>query len=163
MDTNSHSLRSLASPSVEKSGRGFTLLEVVVAIGLLAVAALPIAAALGAAIQYSGAAATARLALSEAEAVADSISGNAFYPPGWRDVGNAGSDHLPGTADDGSGGGHDGGPPCRRRITSRSSGGVEWLWIEVDCGASVRGAAASSAGSRPGGKLGEMVRLVVAR
>ena len=164
MDANSHLARTSQRIA---AARGFTLLEVVVAMGLLAIAALPIAAALGAAVQYSGAAAAARLALTEAEAVADSISRSVVYPPGWRDVGDAGTDHLPGTADDGSGvgndGGHDGGPPCRRRITTRSSGGVEWLWIEVDCGSSVLGGAASSDESRPGGKLGEKVRLVTAR
>jgi len=168
VDANSHLARTSQRIA---AARGFTLLEVVVAMGLLAIAALPIAAALGAAVQYSGAAAAARVALTEAEAVADSINRSVVYPPGWRDVGDAGTDHLPGTADDGSGvgheggheGGHDGGPPCRRRITTRSSGGVEWLWIEVDCGSSVRGGAASSDESRPGGKLGEKVRLVTAR
>ena len=164
MDVNSNSAR--ASQRIAAT-RGFTLLEVVVAMGLLAIAALPIAAALGAAVKYSGAAAVARLALTEAEAVASSVNRSALYPPGWKDVGDPGADHLPGTADDVGGigydGGREGGPPCRRRITLRSSGGVEWLWIEVDCGSSVGGAAASSDESRPGGKLGEMVRLVTAR
>jgi prepilin-type N-terminal cleavage/methylation domain-containing protein len=156
-------LRSLASRSVENSGRGFTLLEVVVAMGLLAIAALPIAAALGAAVQYSGAAAAARRALTDAEAVANSVTRSVVYPSGWRDVGDAGSDHLPGTADDGSGVGQNAGPSCRRRITPRLSGGVEWLWVEVDCGSSVSGAAAGSDESRAGGKLGKKVRLVTAR
>ena len=143
--------------------RGFTLLEVIVAIGLLAVAALAIAGALGAAVQYSGAAAAARLALVEAEAVADTASSSALYPSGWRNVGDAGPDNLPGTADDGGGVGHDGAARCLRRITPRSSGGVEWLWIEVDCGSSARSAAESSATSRPGGKLGGSVQVVTAR
>ena len=159
MDVNSNLARTSQRIA---AARGFTLLEVVVAIGLLAVVALAIAAALGAAVQYSGAAAMARLALTEAEAVADSISRGAFYPPGWREVGDAGSDLLPGTADDGSGAGGNSGSRCRRRVTSRSSGGVEWLWIEVACGPSVNGAG-SSRGSRPGGKLGEKIRLVTAR
>lgn len=145
------------------SRRGFTLLEVVIAMGLLAVAALAIAAILGAAVQYSGAAAAARFALTEAEAVSDSVSRHAVYPPGWRDVGDPGIDHLPGTADDGSGGGPNSGPPCRRRITPVSSGGVEWLWIEVDCGSSAGGGVASAVAARPGGKLGKMVRLVTVR
>lgn len=145
------------------SDRGFTLLEVVVAIGLFAVAALAIASTLGAAIHYSGAAAAARRALAEAEAVADSISRAAFYPAGWRDVGDAGIDHLPGTSDDGSGLGKNDGPPCRRQVTSRSIGDVEWLWIEVDCGSSFSGAAEGTAGARGGGKLGKKVRLVAAR
>jgi prepilin-type N-terminal cleavage/methylation domain-containing protein len=143
--------------------RGFTLLEVVVAMGVLAVAALPIAAALGAAVQYSGAAAAARLALVEAEAVADSASRGTFYPPGWHDVGDPGSDHLPGTADDGSGAVDDSGMRCRRRITLRSDGSVEWLWIEVDCGSSMSAVAASSDSAQAGGKLGQSVRLVAAR
>jgi len=162
MDASFH-LRLLASGSVEESGRGFTLLEVVVAMGLLAIAALPIAAALGAAVQYSGAAVAARRALTEAEAVANSASRSVVYPSGWRDVGDAGSDHLPGTADDGSGAGQISGSSCRRRITPRLSDGVEWLWIEVDCGSSASGARAGSDESRAGGKLGEKVRLVTAR
>lgn len=143
--------------------RGFTLLEVLVALGLLAVGALAIAAALGAAAQYSGAAAAARLALTEAEAVANSVSMNALYPPGWRDVGDPGADHLPGTADDGISLGQSAGPPCRRRITLAASGGVEWLWIEVDCGSTARGGAVGPNDPRPGGKLGEKVRLVTVR
>ena len=105
----------------------------------------------------------ARLALAEAEAVADSVSRNAVYPPGWKDVGDPGTDHLPGTTDDGSGVGQNSGPPCRRRITPGSSGGVERLWVEVDCGSSASGGAAGSVGARPGGKLGKTVRLVTAR
>jgi prepilin-type N-terminal cleavage/methylation domain-containing protein len=141
---------------------GFTLLEVIIATGLLAVAALAIAGALGAAVQYSGAAALARLSLIEAEAVADTATRGAFYPPGWRDVGEPGPDHLPGTADDGPAGGQ-GGARCRRRITPRSVDGVEWLWIEVECRAAAQVAAASNPDRWPGGKLGGRVRLVAAR
>jgi prepilin-type N-terminal cleavage/methylation domain-containing protein len=141
---------------------GFSLLEVVVAIGLFAVAALAIAGALGAAVHYSGAATLARLSLIEAEAVADTATRGASYPTGWREVGTYGPDHLPGTADDG--------PPqgrvsvrCRRRISSNSVAGIDWLWIEVECGASGSGAVASDSGGRPGGELGRVVQLVVAR
>ena len=142
--------------------RGFSLLEVVVAIGLLAVAALAIAGALGAAVHYAGAAALARRSLIEAEAVADTATRGAFYPPGWREVGTRGPDLLPGTSDDGPPHGLDN-VRCLRRITPKSVAGIDWLWIEVECGAAGPGAPTAASGSRPGGELGRAVRLVVAR
>jgi prepilin-type N-terminal cleavage/methylation domain-containing protein len=141
---------------------GFTLLEVIIAIGLLAISALAIAGALGAAVEYSGTAALARASLIEAEAVADTATRGAFYPPGWHDVGRPGPDLLPGTADDAPVVG-EGSVLCQRRITPRTSDGIEWLWIEVECWTSAQGASASDSDRRPGGKLGAIVRLVAAR
>lgn len=110
---------------------GFALLEVVVALALLAISTLVIAEALGAAFNHLRAARAARRATAVAAAIAHTFDGAADYPAGWRVVGTAGGDALPGTGDDG--------PPdepataCRRRVTRVSSGATEWVWVEARC------------------------------
>lgn len=110
---------------------GFALLEVVVALGLLAVSTLVIAEALGAAFNHLRAARAARRATAVAAAIAHTFDVDADYPAGWRVVGTAGADALPGTGDDG--------PPdapataCRHRVTRATSGSAEWVWVEARC------------------------------
>ncbi len=110
---------------------GFALLEVVVALGLLAISTLVIIEALGAALEYVRAADAARQATAVAAAVAQTYDGRALYPAGWRAVGGPGPDGLPGTADDT--------PPaapgwnCRRRIVHAPASPLAWSWFEASC------------------------------
>jgi len=110
---------------------GFALLEVVVALGLLTVSTLVIAEALGAALEYARAAEAARQASAVAAAVAHTFDPRASYPTGWRAVGDAGVDGLPGTTDDGPPGGL--GWDCRRRAVNAQGPNVGWLWVEASC------------------------------
>jgi type II secretory pathway pseudopilin PulG len=110
---------------------GFALLEIVVALGLLAVSTVVIVQALGAAFEYLRAARAARRATAVAAAVAHTFDDDADYPAGWRVAGTPGADALPGTRDDG--------PPdapgitCSRRVVSMTRGAEQWAWIEARC------------------------------
>lgn len=129
----------------ERDTGGFALLEIVVALGLLAVSTLVIVQALGAAFHYLRAASAARRAVAVAAAVAHTFDDGADYPAGWRVAGTPGADGLPGTGDDG--------PPaepataCQRRIVRTPRGDEQWVWVEAACAAGGPGAGA------PGGRL----------
>jgi len=110
---------------------GFALLEVVVALGLLAVSTLVITEALGAALEYARAAEAARRATAVAAAAAHTFDDRARYPTGWRAVGDPGTDGLPGTQDDGPPGGP--GWDCRRRIVHTTGSVLDWVWFEASC------------------------------
>lgn len=116
----------------EREQAGVALLEVLIALGLLAVSTLVIAESLGAAVEHARAAEAARRATADAAAVAATLTGRAEYPAGWRVVGSPGADGLPGTRDDD--------PPaeparaCERRIRATTTPGDRWAWIEVSCG-----------------------------
>ncbi len=144
---------------------GFALLEIVVALGLLAVSTLVIAEALGAAIEYARAAHAARRATAVAAAVAHTFDAGVAYPTGWRVAGTPGADALPGTRDDDPPAGP--GPACRRRVTVFGRGDQVWLWVEGSCadpGQDARRGAAGSGGSRlGGGRLDGSAVLVRAR
>jgi prepilin-type N-terminal cleavage/methylation domain-containing protein len=135
-----------------RTPEGFSLLEVLVALGLLAVSTLVIAEALGASIEYARAADLARRATAAAATVADTASDRVVYPSGWRVVGAPGADGLPGTADDGLP--EEPGPACRRRVSTTPDAGSTWVWIEVTCWPEAGpegpdGGATTSPGSRP--------------
>lgn len=115
----------------KRTSGGFALLEVVVALGLLAVSTLVIAEALGAALEYARAAEAARQATAVAAAVAHTFDERANYPSGWRAVGGPGADGLPGTQDDGPPGGS--GWDCRRRIVEVAGAALDWVWFEATC------------------------------
>lgn len=134
---------------------GFVLLEVVVALGLLAVSTLLIAEVLGAAIEYARAADLARRAAAAAAAVADTSSGRADIPAGWGAVGTPGADGLPGTRDDGSPEPSE--PACRRRVVTSMWRGSEWVWVEVSC------AGSGEQGRIVGGRLGDAAWLARVR
>jgi len=138
---------------------GFVLLEVVVALGLLAVSMLLIAEALGAAIEYSRAADLARRATAAAAAIADTSSNRADIPAGWRAVGTPGADGVPGTRDDGLP--DQSAPTCRRRGMTTMSRGVAWVWVESSC-ASGDGETGETNGI-VGGRLGGSAVLARAR
>ncbi len=106
-------------------------MEIVVALGLLAVSTLVIAEALGTALEYARAAHAARRATAVAAAVAHTFDARVDYPTGWRVAGTPGADALPGTRDDGPPVGP--GPVCRRRVTVFSRGDQVWLWVEGSC------------------------------
>jgi type II secretory pathway pseudopilin PulG len=143
-----------------RSGRGgFVLLEVVVALGLLAVSTLLIAEALGAAIEYARAADLARRATAAAAAVAATSSERLDSPAGWRAVGTPGADGLPGTRDDGPPDSPE--PECRRRVLSTVSGGVVWTWVESSCSPGIAGEGKANAMS--GGRLGRSAVLARVR
>jgi hypothetical protein len=133
---------------------GFALLEIVVALGLLAVSMLVIVQALGAAFHYLRAASAARRAVAVAAAVAHTFDESAAYPAGWRVAGTPGADGLPGTGDDG--------PPaepaiaCRRRVVQVPRGDERWLWVEAACDA-------GGAGILPGGRLASGALLLRGR
>ncbi|MGD8330914.1 MAG: hypothetical protein PVJ49_15905 [Acidobacteriota bacterium] len=139
---------------------GFALLEIVVALGLLAVSTLVIAEALGAAFEYLRAAEAARRATAVAAAVAHTFDGDADYPAGWRVVGAPGADALPGTRDDG--------PPlqpetaCRRRVVPMTNDAQRWVWVEVSCTGEAGGGGPSGTPSR-GGRLGRDALLLRGR
>jgi type II secretory pathway pseudopilin PulG len=139
---------------------GFALLEIVVALGLLAISTLVIAEALGAAFHYLRAARAARRATAVAAAVAHTFDRDADYPAGWRVAGTPGPDQLPGTSDDGPPG--EPGMACRRRVTVTSQGTRRWAWIEASCmpAAPAQGTPAAHDG---GGRLGAGVLLVRGR
>ena len=107
---------------------GFALLEVVVALGVLAISTLVIAQALGAALEYSRAAEAARQATAVAAAIAHTFDERVEYPAGWRVAGAPGLDGLPGTRDDippdGSG------PRCWSRVVLGIS---RWARVEATC------------------------------
>ncbi len=128
---------------------GFALLEVVVALGLLAVSTLVIAEALGAALGYARAAHAARRATAVAAAVAHTFDVGADYPTGWRVAGTPGADALPGTRDDDPPAGP--GPVCRRRATVFSRGDQVWLWVEGSCADPGQEARTGSGSGRLGG------------
>lgn len=138
---------------------GFALLEIVVALGLLAVSMLVIAEALGAAFEYLRAAEAARRATAVAAAVAHTFDGDADYPAGWRVAGAPGADGLPGTRDDGP-------PPqpataCRRRIVPITSGAQRWVWVQASCAGGEGGG--GSGASLHGGTLGRQALLLRGR
>lgn len=137
---------------------GFALLEIVVALGLLAVCTLVIAEALGAAFEYLRAADAARRATAVAAAVAHTFDGDADYPAGWRVVGAPGADALPGTRDDGP-------PPlpataCRRRVIPVTRAQQRWVWVEASC---TGGAGGGSGAPLRGGTLGRGAMLLRGR
>lgn len=137
----------------QRDSGGFALLEIVVALGLLAVSTLVIVQALGAAFQYLRAASAARRAVAVAAAVAHTFDDGALYPAGWRVAGTPGADGLPGTGDDG--------PPaepgnaCRRRVVRAPRGAEEWIWVEASCvaGAGISAGAGTPASTARGGRL----------
>jgi type II secretory pathway pseudopilin PulG len=137
------------------SSGGFALLEVVVALGLLAVSTLVIAEALGAALEYALAAEAARQASAVAAAAAHTFDQRASYPTGWRAVGGPGADGLPGTRDDGPSGGP--GWDCRRRIVNATGVSAGWVWFEASCS----GLGGSSAGGVFRGHGGVLARGAV--
>ena len=138
---------------------GFALLEVVVALAILAVSTLVIAESLGAAIAYAGAAEAARRGTAAAAAIADTSTGSADYPVGWRVVGTAGTDRVPGTRDDGPPTEPE--PPCQRHVETVDASGHRWLWVEAACnGAAVPGGRRSDA---IGGRLARVSTLVRSR
>ncbi len=137
-----------------RSSGGFALLEVVVALGLMAVSTLVIVEALGAALEYARAAEAARQATAVAAAVAHTFDTRANYPSGWRAVGGPGPDGLPGTSDDGP----SGGPAwdCRRRIIHVAGTGVDWTWFDAACS----GLDAATGSGSFGGFGGDLARGV---
>lgn len=139
---------------------GFALLEVVVALGLLAISTLAIVEALGAALEYARAAHAARRATAVAAAVAHTFDVGVDYPTGWRIAGTPGADALPGTRDDDPPAGP--GPVCWRRVTVFRRGDQAWLWVEGSCADPAQGARRGATGSA-GGRLGRSAVLVRAR
>ncbi len=138
---------------------GFALLEVVVALAILAVSTLVIAESLGAAIAYAGAAEAARRATAAAAAIADTSTGSADYPAGWRVVGTVGTDRVPGTRDDGLPTEPE--PPCQRHIETVDVSGHRWLWVEASCGGA--GIVAGPRADAIGGRLARVSTLVRSR
>lgn len=134
---------------IDKS-RGFSLLEVVVALAVLTISFLGIARVLGAATVYAAAARRGRLAAEAAVAVGTTLVAGVVYPMGWRPVGAAGADALPGTADDTVGTNS----PCRRRITAVAASESDWRWVEVECGT----AGVPDSGSLLGARSAVLVR-----
>jgi len=137
---------------------GFALLEIVVALGLLAVAMLAIVQALGAAFGYLRAARAARQATAVAAAVAHTFDIAADYPAGWRIAGTPGADALPGTRDDGPP--DESGIVCRRRVIATVVASQRWLWVEGDC---MGGLSGSRATGDAGGRLGRRALLLRGR
>lgn len=138
---------------------GFALLDVVVALGLLAVSTLVIAEALGAAFEYLRAAQAARQATAVAAAVAHTFDRDADYPAGWRVAGAPGADALPGTRDDDP-------PPqpetaCRLRVVPVPRGEQRWVWVEASCLG--RGGEAGAGAPLHGGRLGRGALLLRGR
>ena len=138
---------------------GFALLEVVVALAILTVSTLVIAESLGAAITYAGAAEAARRTTAAAAAIADTSTGSADYPAGWRVVGTVGTDRVPGTRDDGPPTGPQ--PPCQRHVETVDASGHRWLWVEAAC--SRVGVAAGRRPDAVGGRLARASTLVRSR
>ncbi len=138
---------------------GFALLEVVVALAILAVSTLVIAESLGAAIAYAGAAEAARRATAAAAAIADTSTGSADYPAGWRVVGTVGTDGVPGTRDDGPPTELE--PPCQRHVETVDASGHRWLWVEAACNSV--GVAAGRRSAAVGGRLARASTLVRSR
>ena len=125
---------------------GFALLEVVVALGVLAISTLVIAQALGAALEYSRAAEAARQATAVAAAKAHTFDERVEYPAGWRVAGAPGPDGLPGTRDDIPPDGP--GPRCWSRVVLGTS---RWARVEATCsGGTVPGAVTKLTGGRLG-------------
>ncbi len=138
---------------------GFALLEVVVALAILAVSTLVIAESLGAAIAYAAAAEAARRATAAAAAIADTSTGSADYPAGWRVVGTVGTDRVPGTRDDGPPTGPE--PPCQRHVETVDASGHRWLWVEAACNSV--GAPGGPRSDTIGGRLARASTLVRSR
>jgi len=139
---------------------GFALLEIVVALGLLAVSTMVIVEALGAALEYLRAAQAARRATAVAAAVAHTFDIDADYPTGWRVAGDPGPDVLPGTSDDSPPDGA--GLVCRRRVVITPVGGQTWAWVEASCAATAAALAPGAIGRR-GGRLGRAALLLRGR
>ncbi len=138
---------------------GFALLEVVVALGVLAISTLVIAQALGAALEYSRAAEAARRATAVAAAIAHTFDERVEYPAGWRVAGGPGPDGLPGTRDDIPPDGP--GPRCWSRVVLDTS---RWVRVEATCfggTAPVGDVVGSGSGAvRTGGRLARNVALL---
>lgn len=129
---------------------GFSLVEVMVALLIMAIAMLGIVRALAAAVAVLGAADDHRRGLEAIGAVAQTAAPGIAYPIGRRPVSTPGPDGLPGTADD---------PPtlqsgCERQIDSIPGLAVDWLWVRAWCGAALARDEAESLAS---------ARLLVAR
>lgn len=111
-------------PPADGAEVGVALLDVLVALGVLAIAVLGVAASLDGAIRSLGAAAAARRALRAAQATAHT---SVAATSGWQAVPGA-DGFAPGGPDAAIGE-----PLCQRRTTrSVESSGV-WFWVEVRC------------------------------
>ncbi len=129
--------------------RGFSLVEVLVALLVLAIAMLGIVRVLAAGIDVIGAADDHRAALEAVSAVAQTPAPGVAYPTGRRVVSTPGPDGLPGTVDD---------PPmvtkCERQIDRLPGTAPDWLWVRAWCGVAARSEEGESIAS---------ARLLVAR
>lgn len=129
----------------EGGANGVVLVEVLVALGVFGVASLAIVATLQAGLRRSRAAVAASEALEAAAAVADTAAPDTEYPGGWRRVGTAGPDAIPGTGDDGPSPAD--ASRCWRRVVPLPDAG--WLWVQAHCGPS-----APDGGEDDGGATG---------
>lgn len=139
------------------SRRGFTLLEVLVALALLGVTLLGLAGTLTAAIGTLAAARDVDEALSSALAVGATARGAQAYERSPHAAGAPGGDGLPDTPDD-----LRGAVDCLRRELPVPGPSADWLWVEAACGAA---AAEVLAGRRPWRRAGDLriVGLLVRR
>lgn len=129
---------------------GFGLVEVMVALLMMAIALLGIVRILAAAVEVIGVAEDRRRAQEAVSAVSQTALPGVVYPIGRHAVSLPGPDALPGTADD---------PMplsvnCRRQIDVLDSVTSEWLWVRAWCGVAVGSDEAESPPS---------ARLLVAR
>ena len=69
-----------------RESAGFALLEVVVAIALLGIVALPIAETIGAGVHYAGAAEATRRSLGHASSIAEAARSGTVDASGWREI-----------------------------------------------------------------------------
>ena len=129
---------------------GFSLVEVMVALLMLAITMLGIVRVLGAAVDLTGAAENHRRALDAVGALAQTAAPGIDHPIGRRPVSLPGPDGIPGTADD---------PPpsvpgCQRQVDALASFSPQWLWVRAWCGVAARSDGPESLAS---------ARLLVAR
>ncbi len=127
---------------------GFSLVEVMVALLMLAITMLGMVRVLGAAVDLTGAAENHRRALDAVGAVAQTAAPGIDYPGGRRPVSSPGLDGLPGTADDPS----PSAPGCQRQVDALASASPQWLWVRAWCGVAA-GSDAEGSGSPASARL----------